>query len=104
MHKPEYHVFLCASVRLNGTQKGFCHSKGAVRLAERLVELIDGNGLQDKVMVTHTGCFGICQKGPVMMVYPENVWYGALEEEDLEALVESHFVNGIPFGEKRIDG
>ncbi len=103
MHKPKYHVFVCSSVRLNGSQKGFCHAKEAVSAIGRLMECIEENELQDQVMVTHTGCFGICRKGPVAVVYPDNVWYGDLAPDDMEALVERHFLKGEPVSEKRID-
>jgi (2Fe-2S) ferredoxin len=106
MHKPEYHLFVCASLRPNGGQKGFCHSKEAVGLLERFMELLEEHDLQDCVMVTHTGCFGICTKGPVAVVYQqhaESVWYGGLEMDDLEPLVESHFIQGEPYAAKRID-
>jgi (2Fe-2S) ferredoxin len=45
-------------------------------------------------MVTNTGCFGICDKGPVVVVYPEGTWYGNVTEDDVAEIVEQHFENG----------
>ncbi len=94
MVKPKYHVLVCTSCRINGTQKGFCHAKGSVNLVGRLMETLDEFDLTADVLVSNTGCFGICDKGPVMVVYPEGTWYGNLTEDDIERIVEEHFENG----------
>ena len=102
MVNPKYHVFVCTSCRITGTQKGFCHSKGSVDLVQRFMEEIDDNDLSGEVMVTNTGCFGICDKGPVVVIYPEGTWYGNVSEEDVETIVEKHLVGGEKVTELRI--
>ena len=94
MVKPKYHVFVCTSCRINGVQKGFCHAKGSVDLVQRFMEEIDERELSGEVMVTNTGCFGICDKGPVAVVYPEATWYGNVTGDDVADIVEQHFENG----------
>ncbi|MDN5352021.1 MAG: hypothetical protein PWQ12_941 [Clostridiales bacterium] len=94
MVQPKYHVFVCTSCRVNGVQKGFCHSKGSVDLVMRFMEEIDDAGLSGEVMVTNTGCFAICDKGPIVVVYPEGTWYGNVQDDDVARIVESHFENG----------
>ncbi|PYG84825.1 (2Fe-2S) ferredoxin [Ruminiclostridium sufflavum DSM 19573] len=94
MLSPKYHVFVCTSCRINGTQKGFCHSKGSVDLVQRFMEEIDDKDLTSDVMVTNTGCFGICDKGPVVVIYPEGTWYGNVTEDDVETIVEKHLAEG----------
>lgn len=94
MQKPEYHVFICTSCRINGQQKGFCFSKDSVSIVQGFMEEIENQELTDKVMITNTGCFGICSQGPVVVVYPEGVWYKEVTAEDVPEIVESHFVNG----------
>ncbi len=94
MIKPKYHVFVCTSCRVNGTQKGFCYSKGSVDLVQRFMEEIDERELSAEVMVTNTGCFGICDKGPVVVVYPEGTWYGNVTEDDVPRICEEHLENG----------
>ncbi|HWQ78227.1 MAG TPA: 2Fe-2S ferredoxin [Anaerovoracaceae bacterium] len=93
MITPKYHVFVCASARPEGS-KGFCHQKGAVSLIRKFMEEIDDRELSNDVMVTSTGCFGICAKGPVVLVYPEGTWYGNVTPDDVERIVEEHFENG----------
>jgi len=102
MVTPKYHVFICTSCRLNGEQKGFCSQKGSTDLVKRLMESIEENDLSGDVMVTNTGCFGICSRGPIMVVYPEGVWYGNLLESDIDTIVEEHFEGGKPVDALRI--
>lgn len=94
MQKPKYHVFICTSSRINGQQKGYCHSKEGVGIVQAFMEEVENRELQDDVMITNTGCFGICNKGPVVVVYPENVWYKEVTIDDVAEIVESHFENG----------
>ncbi len=102
MIQPKYHVFVCTSCRINGVQKGFCHNKGSVGIVERLMEEIEDRGLSGEVVVNNTGCFGICDKGPIMVVYPEGVWYGSVSVDDIERIVEEHFEGGTPVSELMI--
>ncbi len=102
MVEVKHHIFICTSCRINGQQKGFCYSKGAVDLVQTFMELIEENDLSSEVMITNTGCFGICEKGPIAVVYPEGIWYGKLTEDDVERIVEEHIVNGNPVDELRI--
>lgn len=94
MRKPKYHVFVCSSSRINGQQQGFCHSNDAIDIVQRLLEEIEDQDLTDDVMVTNTGCMGICQSGPVMVIYPEGIWYTEVGVGDVTEIVESHLVNG----------
>ena len=94
MQKPKYHVFVCTSSRVNGQCKGFCASKDSVDIVNAFMQEIQDRDLQDDVMVTNTGCFGICSKGPIVVVYPENIWYGSVNVDDVTEIVESHFEEG----------
>lgn len=57
---------------------------------------IEDRELSGDVMITNTGCFGICEKGPVVVVYPEGVWYGNVSEADVEEIFDEHFEGGKP--------
>ena len=45
-------------------------------------------------MVTNTGCLQICDKGPIVIVYPDNVWYGKVSPDDVEEIMDSHIEGG----------
>jgi len=94
MVTPKYHIFVCTSCRTNGTQKGYCHSKESVKLVEKFMEEIEDRDLSSECMVTNTGCFGICSRGPIAVIYPEGTWYGNLTPEAVEEIMEKHIEGG----------
>jgi len=96
VQKPKYHIFVCTSSRIGGQQKGFCHTKGAVDIMAAFMEEIEERDLGGEVFVTNTGCFGICEKGPIVVVYPDNVWYGSVSLEDVEEIMDKHIEGGMP--------
>lgn len=71
-----------------------CTSSGSVKIAKRLQEEIDKNGLTDEVMVVRTGCFGLCALGPIMIVYPEGTFYSMVKEDDIAEIVSEHLLKG----------
>jgi (2Fe-2S) ferredoxin len=99
MVKLNHHIFVCTSCRINGQQKGLCYAKDSVDIVQKFLEEIEDMDLSSEVMITNTGCFGICEKGPIAVVYPEGIWYGNLTEEDVEKIVEQHIINGVPVEE-----
>ena len=71
-----------------------CVAFGSLKLRDALVEEIENRGLQDEVKVETTGCNGFCAVGPLMIVYPEGVFYKQLSVEDVPYFVEEHLVKG----------
>ena len=102
MVSPKYHVFVCTSCRTNGTQKGLCAQKDSVKILESFMQEIEDRDLTGDCMVNNTGCFGICSRGPIAVVYPEGVWYGNLTPEAVKIIVEKHIENGEIAEEYRI--
>jgi (2Fe-2S) ferredoxin len=94
MVSPKYHIFVCASCRTNGTQKGFCHQKDSVKIIEKFMQEIEDRDLTGACMVTNTGCFGICSSGPIAVVYPEGIWYGGLTEDAVADIMDEHIEGG----------
>ena len=78
---------------MTGQQKGFCHTKGAVDLVNAFMEAIEEEDLEG-IFVSNTGCFGLCEEGPIVVVYPDNVWYGKVSEDDVTEIVEEHLAEG----------
>jgi len=56
----------------------------------RFLEEIEEAGISGEVMVSNTGCLGLCEKGPIVVVYPDNVWYGNVTQADVARIVEEH--------------
>ena len=73
-----------------------CVANGSLKVKDALeTELIKRN-LQKEVKIVLTGCNGFCAKGPVMVVYPEDIFYQQVKPEDVPHLVEEHFIKGRP--------
>lgn len=88
MEKPNHHIFVCGSARLAGENKGLCLRKGAVDIVQAFNEEILDRELDGEIMVTATGCLGICSKGPVVVIYPDGIWYGEVSEDDVVEIVD----------------
>jgi (2Fe-2S) ferredoxin len=89
MEAPTHHILVCCSFRASGEPQGICHKKGSSDfLAYIENELVD-RGLEN-VQVSSTGCLKVCDRGPAMVVYPENIWYGGVESEaDIDAILDA---------------
>lgn len=89
MNKPAYHIFVCSSSRINGQQKGFCISKNAAGLVNKFLDEIADRELESQAMVTNTGCLSLCSQGPIVVIYPQGIWYGGVSEDDVEEILDA---------------
>jgi (2Fe-2S) ferredoxin len=84
------HVFVCTSGET-------CPTQGNV---EEFVKRLRGEalkaGLKDDVRINKAGCFSQCGHGPMLVVYPDDVWYHGVQETDLPEIFESHIRDGRP--------
>ena len=92
MTKPDKHILVCGSFRAGGDPQGVCSKKGAIGLLPYLEEELRDRDMEG-FMVSATTCLKVCDRGPAMVIYPDNIWYGGIEGEDevdriLDALEE----------------
>ena len=71
-----------------------CTSSGSAQLIERFEEKIKEAGLEKEVKVVRTGCFGLCEAGPVVIVYPEGTFYSRVKVDDVDEIVTEHLLKG----------
>ena len=71
-----------------------CTSSGSAKLIERFEDQIAANGLDKEVKVVRTGCFGLCEAGPVVIIYPEGTFYSRVKVEDVDEIVTEHLLKG----------
>ena len=90
----KYHVFFCTNRRDDGSQ--CCEDCGASEMRayakDKVKELrLSGRG---KVRINTAGCLDRCAEGPVLVVYPEGVWYTYVDREDIDEIIAEHLVHG----------
>src|SRR5690554_2415120 len=71
-----------------------CMSSKSALIKEAFVRELKENNIQDEVFVYLSGCFGLCEKGPVVIVYPDQVFYVHIKEKDVKKIVEDHIIKG----------
>lgn len=90
----QHHVFFCCNQREPG--KTCCNDYGAAALQTYAKDRIGELGLKGrgKVRINKAGCLDRCDDGPVLVVYPENVWYTYVDHEDIDEIIDEHLVHG----------
>lgn len=89
MEPYEVHVFVC-------TSGGTCPHQGAAEVHDFLKGSVLRAKLKSKVRVNHAGCLDQCGHGPVVVIYPENVWYSHVSVADAEEIFAQHLLGGRP--------
>ena len=87
-----YHVFVCEQQKPEGVP--CCAARGAAKVIETLRKEVAGQGLSNDVLITACGSFGLCDRGPNMIVYPEGIWYSNVMPLDVPDIVRTHFQAG----------
>ena len=88
MTDTQTHILVCCSFRTSGAPQGICHKKGSGDLVGYLESQLSDRGL-DEVQVSSTGCLKVCDRGPAMIVYPEGHWYGKLNEDAIDKILDA---------------
>jgi (2Fe-2S) ferredoxin len=91
------HVFVCTNQREDGSD--CCNNHGAKQARDYMKDKVRELGIsnrQNKIRINSAGCLDRCDDGPVMVIYPEAVWYTFVDESDLDEIIEEHLKNGRP--------
>ncbi len=86
MTKYKMHLMVCA-----GTG---CRASESQAIVDNLNTILEDKNLQDEVQVVSTGCFGFCEKGPIVKVLPDNTFYTEVKPEDARNIIDEHVVKG----------
>ncbi|MGB9235351.1 MAG: methyltransferase [Terriglobales bacterium] len=87
-----YHIFVCTQEKPEGVT--CCPGSGSMSVLGALHRELGSQGLSGDVQVSSCGCLGLCDEGPVMITYPEGVWYRKVKPEDVPEIVSSHLRSG----------
>ena len=86
MAKIKMHVLVCG-----GTG---CQASASAQIIKNFEDILAAKGLQDEVQVVRTGCFGFCEKGPIVKIMPDNTFYTQVKPEDVEKIINEHIIKG----------
>jgi (2Fe-2S) ferredoxin len=98
----QQHVFCCINNRDPSDKRGCCASKGAQDLQQYMKIKCKEEGLKD-IRINTSGCLNRCELGPVMVIYPQGVWYHYNSREDIDLIVEQHLSKGNIIEELRLE-
>jgi (2Fe-2S) ferredoxin len=89
-----YHVFFCCNQRNDG--RACCNNHHAQQVRDYAKARVKELGLagKDDVRVNQAGCMDRCEEGPVLVVYPQGIWYTYVDQHDVDEIIEEHLVNG----------
>ena len=90
----KHHVFFCTNQREPGEM--CCNNNGAQAMRDYCKDRVKaaGDKIPGNVRINSAGCLDHCDKGPVIVVYPEATWYTYVDQEDIDEIVDSHLGQG----------
>jgi len=89
-----FHLFVCTQQKPEGVPS--CPAGGSFTVLDALDHEVQARGLDHDVQLTTCGCMGLCDEGPVMVVYPAGVWYRRVQASDVSEIVGTHLREGKP--------
>ena len=91
----KYHLFFCTNQR---ETRDCCQQFDAIAFRDYMKSEVKRRGLTGigGVRVNTAGCLDRCAEGPVMVIYPEAIWYTYIDKADLDEIIEQHLINGKP--------
>ena len=87
-----HHIFVCTQEKPEGVTS--CPGNGAWQVLHGLEREVTSQGLDSEVQLTTCGCLGLCDEGPIVIIYPEGVWYHFDSQADIDEILETHLKNG----------
>lgn len=95
------HAFCCTHERPATHWRGSCGGKVGRALCDYMCRraMVIGMG---RIRINHAGCMNVCEHGPVMVIYPEGIWYRYESESDIDEILRSHVARGVPVERLRV--
>ena len=94
MPKFTHHIFACCNQRSPSHPRGCCDPDGTEQLRNALKTELARRGLGSDVRANKSGCLDQCELGPTVVIYPQAVWYGNVQLEDVPRIVEETIIGG----------
>ena len=87
------HAFICTNRRPDDHPRGSCAGRGSEPLRDYLKAQAKKKGVGG-IRVNAAGCLDRCELGPVLVIYPEGIWYGFSNYEDIDEIIDTHLLGG----------
>lgn len=89
-----HHVFFCCNQRTDG--RACCNNHDSQEMRDYAKARVKSLSLAGKGMarINQAGCLDRCEEGPIIVVYPEGVWYTYVDRDDVDEIIDEHLVNG----------
>jgi len=89
------HVFFCINQRESG--EACCNNFNAQKMRDYVKSRVKALGIssdENRIRINSAGCMDRCEEGPVLVVYPEAIWYTYVDESDLDEIISEHLLHG----------
>ncbi|KAA3613040.1 MAG: (2Fe-2S) ferredoxin domain-containing protein [Calditrichaeota bacterium] len=82
------HIFICENERPEDSPKGCCARKGGAQLKKVMKQKLAEKGIHKTYRANSAGCLDACEHGIAMVIYPQAIWYGHVQESDIDEIIE----------------
>ena len=96
------HIFICTNQRADSTRKS-CGEECGMTLVKAFKKSLKEKNLNSEIRAQRAGCLDACDYGPSIVVYPEGIYYGGVQPEDVEEIVNEHLINNRPVKRLMVD-
>ena len=94
MPKFTYHIFVCCNQRPPGSPRGCCNPDGSDALRDLFKAELHKRKLGVLVRANYSGCLDQCECGPTVVIYPQAIWYGRVQLQDVARIIDETIVGG----------
>ena len=94
MSKFTSHIFVCCNCRSSDHPRGSCDQAGYEKHRSAFKAEIAKRGLKPAVRANKAGCLDQCELGPIVVIYPQQIWYGGVTEKDVSRIIQKTVVEG----------
>jgi len=96
MKRFDKHIFVCENKRPDEHPRGCCADNDSKEIRGLFKQRLKDIGLSSTVRANAAGCLDACEHVVTVVVYPEQVWYGAVKKDDVDEIIQKHIVNNHP--------
>jgi (2Fe-2S) ferredoxin len=88
------HIFVCCNRREPGHSRGCCDPDGSEALRNRFKAELKRRNLGPLVRANQSGCLDQCELGPTVVIYPQGIWYGHVQPDDVPRILDETVIGG----------